>query len=379
MDLKELRDQIDEADEQIVKLFEKRMAISEKVAEYKIENGVRVFDKKREKEKLATLTSLVSNDFNRHGVQELYEQIMSMSRKLQYQLLTKSGAMGRLAFIQQDRLEKENVRVVYQGTEGAYAEEAMFSFFGKNIKNYHVRTWRDCMDAIEDGSADYAVLPIENSTAGAVNQVYSLLVEFENYIVAEQLVPVRHALLGLPGSRVEDIKKVYSHPQALMQSSRFLENHPYMEQISMNNTAIAAKKILDEQDPTQAAIASEYAGELYGLTPLKRAINQNEGNATRFIIITNQKIFLKDADKISICFEVPHSSGSLYRILSQFVYNDLNMTKIESRPVEDRTWEYRFFIDFEGNLLDPAVKNAIRGLREEAKNLKILGNYKCSN
>lgn len=147
----------------------------------------------------------------------------------------------------------------------------------------------------------------------------------------------------------------------------------------MNNTAIAAKKILDEQDPTQAAIASEYAGELYGLTPLKRAINQNEGNATRFIIITNQKIFLKDADKISICFEVPHSSGSLYRILSQFVYNDLNMTKIESRPVEDRTWEYRFFIDFEGNLLDPAVKNAIRGLREEAKNLKILGNYKCSN
>ena len=143
----------------------------------------------------------------------------------------------------------------------------------------------------------------------------------------------------------------------------------------MANTALAAKKVLDDQDISQAAVCSEHAAELYGLEILARKINFESDNSTRFIIVTNQKIFLKDARKISICFEVPHESGSLYHLLSHFIYNDLNMTKIESRPVEGRSFEYRFFVDFEGNLADPAVKNAIRGLREEALNLKILGNY----
>ena len=143
----------------------------------------------------------------------------------------------------------------------------------------------------------------------------------------------------------------------------------------MANTALAAKKVLDDQDTSQAAVCSEHAAELYGLKILARKINFESDNSTRFIIVTNQKIFLKDAGKISICFEVPHESGSLYHLLSHFIYNDLNMTKIESRPVEGRRFEYRFFVDFEGNLADPAVKNAIRGLREEALNLKILGNY----
>ena len=235
------------------------------------------------------------------------------------------------------------------------------------------------MEAIEDGSADYAVLPIDNSTAGAVDQVYSLLDEFENYIVAEQLITIKHSLFSVPGADIASIKRVYSHPQALMQSQRFLEEHPYMEQITTTNTAIAAEKIMKDKDPEQAAIASSAAGELYGLVPLAEGINMSEMNATRFIIVTNQKVFTKDADKITLCFELPHYSGSLYRMLSHFIYNEINMTKIESRPVEDRSWEYKFFVDIEGNLADPAVKNAIRGLREEARNLKILGNYKSSN
>ena len=378
MDLKELRNRIDGIDEQIVRLFEERMSVCEDVAAYKIEQGKRVFDKEREKQKLSALSAMASNDFNRHGIVELYEQIMSMSRKLQYQLLTKGGAMGRLPFIEMSELDYANSRIVYQGAKGAYSEEALHRFFGEDASCFHVSTWRDCMECIEDGSADFAVLPIENSTAGAVNQVYNLLVEFENFIVAEQMISVRHSLLGLPGSSINDIKRVCSHPQALMQTAKFLDEYPYIEQISFSNTAAAAKKVLADGDPTQAAIASPYAAKLYGLSELKSNINQEEGNATRFLIVTNQKIFLKNADKISICFEVPHSSGSLYRILSHFIYNDLNMTKIESRPVEDRTWEYRFFVDFEGNLNDPAVKNAVRGLREEARNLKILGNYKST-
>ena len=131
----------------------------------------------------------------------------------------------------------------------------------------------------------------------------------------------------------------------------------------------------EDRDPAQAAVASEHAAGVYGLEVLQRRVNQSGTNSTRFIIVTNQKIFRKDAGKVSICFEVAHESGSLYHMLSHFIYNDLNMTKIESRPIEDRNWEYRFFIDFEGNLADGAVKNALRGLREEARNMKILGNY----
>lgn len=230
------------------------------------------------------------------------------------------------------------------------------------------------MSAIDEGSADFAVLPIENSTAGIVSEIYDLLVEFENYIVGEQIIRIEHCLLGLPGASEDAVKTVFSHPQSLLQSARYLTGKDW-KQISMPNNAFAAEKVAQEGDRSQAAIASAYAGKVYGLTTLRRGINQSESNSTRFIIVTNQKIYQKSADKISICFELPHQSGSLYHMLSHFIYNNLNMTKIESRPIEDRNWEYRFFIDFEGNLADSAVKNALRGLREEARNMKILGNY----
>lgn len=374
MNLLELRDQIDEIDQQIVSLYEQRMEICSQVAEYKIETGKKVFDKQREQEKLARVKSLTHNDFNSHGVEELFEQIMSMSRKLQYQLLAQHGSMGKLPFIAVDELETKKARVVFQGAEGAYSQAAMMQYFGDQVQSFHVDTFRDAMSAIDEGSADFAVLPIENSTAGIVSEIYDLLVEFENYIVGEQIIQIRHCLLGVPGAKLEDIRTVYSHPQSLMQSSRFLSAHDW-RQISMQNNAFAAKKVADEQDKSQAAIASEYAAQVYGLEVLQSGVNQEEENSTRFIIVTNQKIFRKNANKVSICFEVPHQSGSLYHMLSHFIYNNLNMCKIESRPIEDRNWEYRFFIDFEGNLADSAVKNALRGLRDEARNMKILGNY----
>ena len=375
MDLAELRVQLDAIDEKIVALYEERMAISSQVADYKIETGKKVFDKSREAEKLEKVRSLTHNPFNAHGVQELFEQIMSMSRKLQYNKLAEAGALGRLPFIGVDKLETEQTRVVFQGAEGAYSQMAMIQYFGEKVKNFHVDTFRDAMTAIEEGSADFAVLPIENSTAGIVSEIYDLLVEFENYLVGEQIIKIEHCLMGLPGTDISQIKTVYSHPQSLMQSARYLSTHEDWRQVSLPNNAFAARKVSEEGDRTQAAIASEQAAKTYGLDILKRGVNQSETNSTRFIIVTNQKIFRKDASKISICLEVPHESGSLYHILSHFIYNNLNMTKIESRPIEERNWEYRFFIDFEGNFADGAVKNALRGLRDEARNMKILGNY----
>ncbi|PWJ51986.1 prephenate dehydratase [Faecalicatena contorta] len=373
--LEELRLRLDEIDEQIVKLYEGRMQVCREVGELKVKAGRKVFDRQRERDKLADVSAKVSGDFNKKGVQELYEQLMSMSRKLQYQLLVEAGALGRLPFIEVDSLNKQSARVVFQGVEGAYGQAAMQHYFGDNCNSFHVRTFRDAMEAIEEGSADYAVLPIENSSAGAVNEMYDLLVEFENYIVGETIIPITHTLSGLPGTKLEEIQRVYSKAEALMQTTRFLDEHSNWQQISVVNTAIAARKVLEDKDKSQAAVCSAYAAKLYGLSVLVDNINDELNNSTRFIVITNQKIFLQDASKISICFELPHESGSLYHILSHFIYNDLNLTKIESRPVEGKSWEYRFFADFEGNMGDAAVKNAIRGLREEARNLKILGNY----
>ena len=376
MDLLELRDKIDVIDKEIVRLYEERMDVCKKVAEYKIENGKQVFDKEREKEKIKKVKSLTHNDFNSHGIEELFEQIMAMSRKLQYGLLDDHGALGKLPFIEVERLDTKKARVVFQGAEGAYSQAAMVEYFGDNINSFHVDTFRDAMLAIDEGSADFAVLPIENSTAGAVNEIYDLLDEFENYIVGEQIIKIEHCLMAIPGTKIDDIKTVYSHPQSLMQSSRFLKEMPW-QQISMQNNAFAAKKVADEKDKTQAAIASEYAAKLYGLEVLKKGVNHSTTNSTRFIIVSNQKIFLKDANKISISVEVSDESGSLYKMLSHFIYNNLNMNRIESRPLEGRNWEYRFFIDFDGNLSDSAVKNCLRGLRHEVANMKILGNYVC--
>jgi len=375
MDLTYLREQIDEIDSQLVKLFEDRMEVSSQIADFKIENGKKVYDKEREMEKIRKVKSLTHSDFNSKGIAELFSQIMSMSRMLQYQKLSQKGASLRLPFIRIETLDKENCRVCYQGAEGAYSEMATRAFFGEKVNAFHVDTFRDAFASLEDGSADYAVLPIENSTAGIVSEIFDLLTEYENYIVGEQIIEIRHCLMGIPGAKLSDIETVYSHAQSLMQSARFLNEHSNIRQVSMKNNAFAARKVADEKDKSQGAIASARAAQIYGLEIIEEGINQAESNSTRFIVVTNQKVFLKDAGKISLCLEIPHEAGALYHIMSHFIYNNLNMTKIESRPIEDRNWEYRFFIDFEGNLEDSNVKSALRGLREEARMMKILGNY----
>ena len=369
-----LRKDIDKIDEEIVALYEKRMKVSEEVAKYKLSTGKNVLDRSREENKLNQVKSLTSNPFNEKGIVELYEQIMSMSRKKQYSLMAQSGVKGQLPFIEVESLKKEDMRVVFQGVKGAYSEAAMIAFFGDNVPSFNVGTFRDAMRSVDEGSANYAVLPIENSSAGIVSANYDLLSEFEDYIVGEQIIEIDNCLLGLPDAEEEDIEAVYSHPQALMQSSRYLSLHDW-KQIDFENTAMAARKIRDDGDKHQAAVASSRAAELYGLKIIKRNINFSDGNSTRFIVVTNQKIFLKGSKKISISFEIPHRSGSLYHILSHFIYNDLNMNNIESRPIPDRPWEYRFFVDFDGNFNDVAVRNAIMGIREETRNMRVLGNY----
>jgi chorismate mutase/prephenate dehydratase len=265
--------------------------------------------------------------------------------------------------------------VVFFGAKGTYTEQAMEEYFGKEIDNFNELTFKGVMQAVKDGKADYGVLPIENSSTGGITDIYDLLVDYDNYIVGEHVVKIHNVLLGLKGSKIEELKKVYSHPQPLMQCAQFLEEHNYIQKIDYLSTAASAEKVLKDQDPSQAAIASRRTAEYYGLEVLADNINFDDTNSTRFIIISNKKMYLEKANKVSICFELPHESGTLFNMLSHFIYNNLSMTKIESRPILGKKWEYRFFVDFEGNLSDPGVKNAINGIQEEAVSLMILGNY----
>ena len=304
LDLKEIRNKLDEIDTQLVELFEKRMALCSDVAEFKIQTGKKVYDGERERQKLEAVTAMADTDFNKKGVYELFSQIMTISRKLQYGLLIRHGQVLETGFTKVDSLKKEGARIAYQGVEGSYGHGAALQYFGQDADVYHVKSMEDAMVEVEEGRADFAVLPIENSSAGAVSDNYDLLVKHNVYIVGETELPVTHALLGLPNAALEDIRQVYSHPQALMQCSQYLNSHRQWRQVSLENTAVSAKKVLEDGDVTQAAVASEIAGKLYGLKVLEPAINYNKNNVTRFIILAKNPVYQEGANKISICLNV---------------------------------------------------------------------------
>lgn len=267
--------------------------------------------------------------------------------------------------------------VCFQGVEGAYSQQAMNEFFDLSFKDsFHVDTWRLAMESIRDGKADYAVLPIENSSAGSITENFDLLAEFEYTIIGEYMLKVEHALLGVKGAGIEDIKTIYSHPQAIAQCVAYIrDNHIEWDVEAMHNTAVAAMRVRDENDKSHAAIASRINADIYGLEILEEQIQDNKNNVTRFIIVGKNKVFKRDANKITFCLEIENSAGSLYKILSHFMFNDINLTCIESRPIGSENWAYRFFIDAQGNLYDEAIKNVLVSLKEECSKVTVLGNY----
>lgn len=375
MDLLECRRQLDEIDRQMVELFERRMEVCGHVAESKIASGKAVYDGEREKQKLEAVAGMAHGEFNRTAVTELFSQMLTISRRYQYRILAENGRGIDLGFEKLEKLPEKGARVVYQGVEGAYSHAATLQYFGDQVDAYHVASFEDAMKEVQEGRAGFTVLPIENSSAGAVIDMYDLLTRYENCIVGEIFLPVSHALLAGQDAELSDIETVFSHPQALMQCSDFLNGQKAWKQISCANTAVAAKKVLEDGDRTQAAVASEIAGKLYGLKVLKPSIQNNKGNTTRFVILAKDAVYREGAGKISLCFELPHHSGTLYNILGNFIFNNVNMVMIESRPIPGRNWEYRFFVDIEGSLEDAAVGNALKGIAEESLNMRILGNY----
>ena len=375
MDLQEIRKQLDSIDTEFVRLFEKRMKLCADVAEFKIKTGKAVYDPQREQEKIASVRGMAEGEFMKEAVGELFLQMMTLSRRYQYRLMEQVQSASDFGFQRVEDIEKKNVRIAYQGLEGAYSHAAVIQFFGEQADMFHVRQFEDAARAVFEGRADYAVLPIENSSAGAVSDNYDLLLKYENYIVAEVFVSVCHCLLGTQDAELSDIKTVLAHPQALMQSSQYLNAREDWSQISVENNAVAARTVSEDANKSQAAVASRTAAEIYGLKVLEEGINHNRENTTRFLILSKQPVYRKDADKVSICFELPHESGTLYNMLNNFAFSHLNMRMIESRPIPGRNWEYRFFVDIEGNLDDPDMINALKGIAGEANHMRILGNY----
>lgn len=374
MDLLKCREEIDAIDREIVALFKKRMIVSGKVADYKRSTGKPIFDKSREDLILEKIGAMAEDEFQKHCLQELFSQIMSMSRKLQYSLIEKEK--DSLMFEEVNSLEvTKDTKVVYLGPEGSYTNQAMEDCFGAEVNCFPASNFREIMEAVKSGEAEYGVLPIENTSTGGIADIYDLLSEYDNYIVWEHVVKIQHALLGIEGANIEEIRTAYSHQQGIRQCKEFLEENSQIQTYEVSSTTEGAKIVSENNDPTKAAIASARAAKQYGLTILQEEINQEDNNATRFIVISNRKIMLKDSNKVSISFVAPHVSGSLYRMLSHLIFNNVNMTKIESRPLKGRSFEYRLFVDFEGNLKDPAVRNTLAGIREEAIQLNVLGNY----
>ncbi len=378
-DINEIRKKIDEVDSKLIDCYLKRMELTEEVAKLKMNTGKKIFDKKREEEKIENVMSYGRTQFEQEALKEMFEQIMSISRKRQYQYLSKcsDSVMGDFEAI--DSLDVKDKIVVFQGTDGAYSQMALKAFFKDECKSYHVDRWRDAMDDLKNDKADYAVIPIENTVAGSVTENYDLLSEYGHCIVAELVIEIKHALLAKKGAKLSDIKRICSHPQALRQCSNFLNSHKDISQMTTKNTAMAAQMVSEGDDYSLAAIANPINADLYNLDILSDNIINVDTNATRFIIVSKKKVFVSDSDKLSVSFELMHKTGTLYYMLSHFIYNGLNLTKIESRPIEGSSFEYRFYCDIEGNLLDEAVKNALTGINSEAKNVQIIGCYRAAN
>ena len=375
-ELQNLRQGIDAIDRQLVELFRRRMDVTRKVGEYKRSQGIPVLDQERERQVLQNKGELAGEEL-RPAVITLYQTIMALSRRQQRDLMGQGADNpGVLRWREAQNSARQPVsapKVVYQGVPGAYSEQAALDFFGLQAGSTGLEQFEDCFLALREGRADYAVLPIENSSTGAIRQIYDLLTQYECYMVGETTVKVEHCLMALPGASLDGITHVYSHEQGLFQCERYLNAHPNWKQVPQADTAGSAQMVADSGDITKAAICSARAAELYGLTILAHAINHNTQNTTRFVVVSPRLELRPGADKISTLFVLPHQAGSLHEVLTVFAVHGLNMVKLESRPLPGRSWQYMFFLEFTGAPGDPAVGDALHELAQTTGEFRVLG------
>ena len=380
-DLQSLRGQIDEIDRQLVELFRQRMDVTRRVGLYKQAHHLPVLDQERERQVLRNKGELAGPEL-RPAVTTLFQTIMALSRRQQRDMLGERadnpGLRRYLAARAGVRPPVERPRVVYQGVPGAYSEQACLNFFGPQVETEGLEQFEDAFLALKEGRADYAVLPIENSSTGAIRQIYDLLSQYEYFIVGETTVRVEHCLMALPGATLDTITHVYSHEQGLFQCEQYLAGHPGWHTVPQADTAGSARMVAASGDPTKAAICSARAAQLYGLNILARGINHNSHNTTRFVVVSPRLELREGADKISTLFMLPHESGTLHEILTIFAIRGLNLVKLESRPVPEHSWEYLFFLEFNGHLDQQVTADVLHELAQTTGDFRVLGNFRSN-
>ena len=376
-----LRNEIDAIDRQMVELFRQRMDVTRRVGEYKAAKGIPVLDQERERQVLQNKGELAGEEL-RPAVITLYQTIMSLSRRQQRDLLHERadnpGLQRYLDTRAGIRPPVDNPRVVYQGVPGAYSEQACINFFGAGVNTEGLEQFEDCFKAVKEGRADYAVVPIENSSTGAIRQIYDLLTQYECSMVGETTVKVEHCLMAPKGASLDTITHVYSHEQGLFQCEQYLNRYPHWHRVPQADTAGSAQMVASSGDITKAAICSARAAELYGLDILAHAINHNTHNTTRFVVVSPNMELREGADKISTVFLLPHEAGSLHEILTIFAVHGLNMVKLESRPVPEHSWEYMFFLEFNGHLDEDVTADVLHELAQTTGDFRVLGNFKSN-
>ncbi len=376
MDLNDYRKEIDRIDDQLIALFARRMETAEKIAEYKKANGLRVLDARREKEKLREIAERTPPELREYAL-SLYSLIFELSRSRQGRLLGTRGDLPAKiagAIEKTPQLFPEDAAVACQGVEGAYSSQACERLF-KRPNTFFFSSFEAVFSAIEKGLCRYGVLPLENSTAGSVNAVYDLMMRHNFRIVRSVRIKVDHNLLANPGARLEDIREIYSHEQAISQCAAFLQRLPNARVIRCENTAAAARLVAESGRRDAAALSSRACMELYGLDCLAASVQDQGSNFTRFICIAKDLEIYPGADRTSLMMVLPHRPGSLYKVLSRFYALGVNLNKLESRPMPERNFEFMFYFDLETSVYSPQFVQLMGELPELCEEFTYLGSY----
>ncbi len=351
MNLDELRREIDQTDAEILKLIAQRTKISEKIGKEKKELGMPIRDAKREKTVLERIKQLArENQLNEYDIEAIYRQL----------ILASSSVQGTV--------------VAFQGEIGAYSEEAAYKYFGNLISVTPCESIDDVFKVVEKRDVNFGIVPVENSLEGSISGTYDLLLDSDIKVTGETELRILHCLIANPGVSLTDVKKVYSHPQALGQCQSYLR-HLRVELIPTYDTAGSVKMIKEKHITDGAAIAGTRAAEIYQMSIIAREIEDNPHNFTRFFILGTQPVPPTGNDKTSIVFSVKHQPGTLFELLKRLALRNINLTKIESRPTRQKPWEYNFYLDFDGHCEDKTAAEALASIKEFALFIKVLGSY----
>ena len=375
MDLQDYRKALDGIDNELLRLFCERMEIAAQIGAYKKEHGLPVYDGAREREILLKIAQKSPEGMGDYAV-ALYSLIFELSRASQNRLMGEKSALTERierAIAETPPLFPTSAMVACQGVEGANAQLACDKLF-KLPNVFYFKNFEAVFSAVDSGLCRYGVVPVENSTAGSVNAVYDLMLKYKFRIVRSVRLLVDHNLLAKPGAKLEDIKEIYSHEQAISQCAQFLQKLNGVKVIPCENTAVAAK-IAAESDGTVAALSSRACMKLYGLDCLAHSVQDRGNNATRFICISKHLEIYPGADRTSLMMVLPHTPGSLYKVLARFYALGLNLNKLESRPLPERNFEFMFYFDLDTPVYSPGLLQLMGEMETICEDYNYLGSY----